>query len=654
MLDVTPAAEDIAASGGLSLKRNHMMRKRCPALGAGAVLLALPFPALAQTPSQDSETVEALRDLSIEELSRIEVSSASKQAEPIGRAPTSIFVITGSDIVRSAATSLPEALRLAPNLQVQQLDARQFAITSRGFNGAESSNKLLVLIDGRSVYSTLNSGVFWELHSPLLEDVRQIEVISGPGGTLYGPNAVNGIVSVATRDSRETLGGLVRATAGPSERTLALRYGAVLGKAGAVRVYANGLDREEMPAGPAPDSDDGITGWQAGFRADFGGETDHVTVQGDIFDTDVDLLPGDGDRGHNLLARWTHGLGGKDKLQVQAYYDDYRRRFILVRDSLETFDLEAQLNAHRGSHEIVLGGGIRTTRDEFINDLNGFKLAPQSRRLWILNAFAQDRMALTPKLDLVAGLKLERSTFSGVQLLPNLRLAWRPSDRATLWGAVSRAVRTPSRIDRQLVFLPLLAEATNFQSEKLIAFEAGYRGRPGASTTLSVSLFYNLYDDIRTTEFTGDPLPIRLQNGLKGHSYGAEAWLNHRLSSRWRASLGIAAMAKDFHLKDGAVDLADRASLGADPDYQVVARSQIDLTDRIQLDVGLRGVDDLGASGLGGYVEADARLAWRVSDPIELYVAGNNLLHGSHVESDDVQRAQRIRRSVYLGTRLRF
>jgi iron complex outermembrane receptor protein len=633
--------------------RNHMSRRRCAALAAGVALCAFPGPAPAQAPAETPETVEALRDLSIEELARIEVRSASKQAEPISRAPTSIFVITGNDIVRSAATSLPEALRLAPNLQVQQLDARQFAITSRGFNGAESSNKLLVLIDGRSVYTTLHSGVFWELHSPLLEDIGQIEVISGPGGTLYGPNAVNGVVNVASLDSRETLGGLVRGTAGPRERTLALRYGAALGKTGAVRVYANGLDREDMPAGPAPDYEDGITGWQAGFRADFG-DTDQFTVQGDIFDTDVDLLAGDGDRGHNLLARWTHSFSGPNKLQVQAYYDEYRREFTLVEDSLETFDLEGQYNARSGSHDIVLGAGARTTRDEFINNLNGFHLEPQSRRLWILNAFAQDRAAITPKLDLIAGLKLERSTFSGVQLLPNLRVAWRPSDRATWWGAVSRAVRTPSRIDRQLVFLPLLAQADNFETEKLIAFEAGYRGRPGPSTALSVSLFYNLYDDIRTTEFTGNPLPIRLQNSLEGRTLGAEAWLTHQLSSRWRANLGAVLMDKDFRLKNGAVDLANRASLGADPNYQVIARSQIDLTDGLQLDLGLRGVDDLGNSGLGGYVEADARLALRLSGSVELYLAGNNLLHKSHVESNDAGRAQRIERNAYLGTRLRF
>lgn len=631
-----------------------MKPRRSARLLAGAALLVLaPQPLLAEeVPGED--TVEALRELSIEQLAQIEVRSASKQAEPISRAPTSIFVITGNDVLRSPATSLPELLRSAPNLQIQRLDARQYAVTSRGFNGAESSNKLLVLIDGRSVYTPLHSGVFWELHSPLLEDVQQIEVISGPGGTLYGPNAVNGVVNVATRDARETLGGLVRGTAGPREWTLGGRFGASLGGTGAVRAYANGFQRDDLPATAALDADDGFSGWQAGFRADFGGGADGFTIQGDIFDTDVDSLPGDGDRGHNLLARWTHRFGDDEALQVQAYYDDYRRRFILVSDSLETFDLEAQYNLVAGAHHIVLGGGLRTTRDEFINNLNGFHLEPQSRRLWVMNGFAQDRIALSPTLDLVAGVKLERSSFSGIQLLPNLRIAWHPNERNLLWGAVSRAVRTPSRIDRQLVFLPLLAQATDFESEKLIAFEAGYRGRPGATTNLSVSVFYNLYDDIRTTEFTGNPLPIRLRNSLKGQTYGVEAWLTQQLSSRWRATVGIAALGKNFRLKDGAIDLANRASLGADPDVQAVLRSEMDLTDRLHLDVRLRAVDDLGASDRVGYVEADARLAWRASDEIELYVAVTDLLHDSHVESIDPSRAQRVRRSVQLGTRLRF
>jgi iron complex outermembrane receptor protein len=627
-------------------------RRSAYLLAAAAAALAPQYPLLAS--AAKPESVEELATLSIEELARIEVRSASKQAEPIGRAPTSIFVITEEDIARSAATSLPELLRLAPNLQVQRLDARQYAVTARGFNGAESSNKLLVLIDGRSVYSTLHSGVFWELHSPLLEDLQQIEVISGPGGTLYGPNAVNGVVNVTSKDSRDTLGGLVRATAGPEEQTLGLRYGAKLGESGGFRVYANGFHRDGLPAGPHPDIDDRFKGWQAGFRGDWGGGADRFTVQGDAFDTDTGGLAGDGDHGHNVLARWRHQLGEGSAFQLQAYYDRYERRAILVDDMLETLDADAQFNAASGAHNLVLGAGLRTTRDKFINNLNGFHLDPQSRRLWVANAYVQDRFAASPTLDLIAGVKLEQSSFSGLEVLPNFRVAWHPDDRTLFWSAVSRAVRTPSRIDRQLVFLPLLAQATDFQSEKLIAFEAGYRGQPGPATTLSVSLFYNLYDDIRTTEFTGTPFPIRLRNGLKGATYGVEAWATQQLLPWWRASLGISTLGKDFHLKAGAVDLAARASLGADPDYQAVARSEMDLGSDVRLDLALRGVDDLGESHVGGYVEADARIGWRPSDTVELYLAGNNLLHRRHVESNDVARAQSVERSVYLGTRLRF
>jgi iron complex outermembrane receptor protein len=634
------------------LKLQTITRGRRCALIAGAALCALHGGA---AQADVTSSVEDLTDLSIEELAQLEVVSASKQAEPVSQAPTAIFVITGEDIARSAATSLPEVLRMAPNLHVQRLDAREYAIGARGFTGFETSNKLLVLIDGRTVYTPLHSGVFWEQHAPLLEDLQQIEVISGPGGTLYGPNAVNGVISVVSKDARETLGGLVRGTVGGNDRSLGLRLGSAVGNDSAVRVYANGFERDGMPPLAGASREDGdFTGWQAGFRADWGKAADHFTLQGDVYDNDIDLLPGDGNKGHNLLARWTREFGDKSSFRLQAYYDDFQRGYLLVDDRLETFDVEAQYNRTKGSHALVIGGGLRTTRDLFDNDLNSFVLDPESRRLWVANVFAQDRFAVTPDLDVIAGIKLEHSSFSGLELLPNLRIAWHPSERTLLWSAVSRAVRTPSRIDRQLVSLPLLAQATEFQSEKLIAFEAGYRGQPGPRTTLSVSLFYNLYDDIRTTEFTGNPLPIRLANSLKGETYGVEAWATQQVAPWWRLSLGASALGKDFRLKNGAIDLANRASLGSDPDYQAIARSSMDLGERVQLDVSVRGLDDLEETGIGGYMEADARIAWRILDDVELYVAGQNLLHRTHLESNDPGRAFSIERSIYGGTRVRF
>ena len=604
----------------------------------------------------DAQTVPDLSQLSIEELAQLPVRSASKREEPLSAAPTALFVITGADIVDSAASSLPEVLRMAPNLEVQQVNGREYAISARGFNSVETSNKLLVLMDGRSVYSTLHSGVFWDLHAPLLEDIRQIEVISGPGGTLYGPNAVNGVISIVSRDASETLGGLVRGSAGAFERTVAGRYGFRLGDNAAVRAYATWFDREDLPQGPiGPALNDAFRGWQAGFRADVDRATDHFTLQGDIFDNETDSLPGDGNQGHNLIARWSRALSDTSSFRIQGYYDYFERRFLLTFDSLQTFDVDAQFNAAMGAHDLVIGGGIRTTRDEFINNLNAFALNPTSRRLWVYNAFVQDRIRLTPELSLIAGIKAEKTSFTGVELLPNLRIAWQPNERTLLWAAASRAVRTPSRIDRQLEFLPLLA-GSNFQSEKLIAFEAGYRGQPSERTTLSVSLFFNLYDDIRTTEFQpGGGLPIQLMNGLEGHSYGLEAWGTAQLASWWRLNLGLTTLFKNFREKPGHADLAQRDSLGHDPDLQLFARSQMNLTDRLQLHAGIRFIDGLDAApSMNSYVEADARLTYRLTDRIEIYAAGNNLLHGSHLESNDPQRAQLARRSVFAGARLRF
>ncbi|QAY79292.1 TonB-dependent siderophore receptor [Sphingosinicella sp. BN140058] len=596
-----------------------------------------------------------LAALSIEELAQLEVRAASKQAEPLSRVATSMFVITDDDIVRSGATSLPEALRLAPNLQVQRNNAREYAITARGFNGVETANKLLVQIDGRTIYTPLHSGVFWEQHAPLLEDLEQIEVISGPGGTLYGPNAVNGVVSITSKDARETTGGLARVTAGPDEQTFALRYGAAIGSDGAVRVYANGFNRDGMTAGPATGDEGDFRGWQAGFRADLGSADSQVTLQGDIYDNDINLFPGEGNRGHNLLVRWTRATGSESAVRVQAYYDDFTRKYLRAVDKLETFDVESQFNTSHGRHELVVGAGLRTTNDLFVNDLNEFRLTPPSKRLWVGNVFLQDRIAASDDLDLIAGVKLEQSSFTGLKWLPNLRLAWHPSERALLWAAISRAVRTPSRIDRELESLPLLATSPDFRSEKLIAFETGYRGQPWAGSSLSLTLFYNRYDDIRTIEFAPNfQTPIRLANSLKGSSWGIEASLTQQILSWWRGSLGVSTLGKNFRLKNGAIDISDRAALGMDPDYQLIARSSMDLGEHVQFDVAMRAVDDSNTTGRGDYVEADARLGWRVSDGLELFVAGSNLLHASHIESSDLPRALRIERNVQAGTRVRF
>lgn len=596
-----------------------------------------------------------LSSLSIEQLAQIEVRSASKTDEPLSSAPTALYVLTNKDIADSGATSVPEVLRLAPNLQVQQIDASQYAISSRGFNGLEAGNKVLALIDGRSIYTPLASTIFWNLHSPMVEDLQQIEVISGPGGTLYGPNAVNGVINITTKDAEDTIGGLARVTGGALERTAAVRYGFKLGGSGAMRVYANWHDDEGFPAAPGrPEVNDDYRGWQAGFRSDFGADGDHLTVHGDLFRTDADTLPGDGANGQNVLARWSHELSPSTSFQLQTYYDYFKREFTLAVDSVETLDGQSQININSGRHQFVAGGGIRTTKDLFVNNLNFFQLLPDSRRLWVYNLFAQDRFSLTPSLDVIAGMKVERSTFTGWQLLPNLRIAWQPNTKNLWWAAVSRAVRTPSRIDRELQAPGFLAQSDDFESEKLVALEAGYRGQPTRSTSISVSTFLNFYDDLRTTETTDGGLPFQLLNGQKGTTYGIEAWGTFQVTPIWRLWLGASTLWKDIELKPGHIDLIPFNSVGNDPKWQVRTRSEFDIAPRLQLNLQARAVGKIEqAPELGSYVELGGRLAYQLRENLQLYLSANNLLHRWHHESNN-GAAQLPKRTIMLGSRVTF
>jgi len=348
-------------------------------------------------------------------------------------------------------------------------------------------------------------------------------------------------------------------------------------------------------------------------------------------------------------------MGPAASFQLQSYYDWYSTDVTLVKSRLATFDNEAQLNLDTGTHEIVAGAGVRRTRDRFVNNLNPFELVPESKELWVYNMFAQDRVNLTPQLSAIAGVKLEKSSFVGWQLLPNLRLSYQPSDRTLFWAAVSRAVRTPSRIDRELQWLPFVAPSTQFDSEKVTAFEAGYRGEPSSWLSVSVNLFYNRYTDIRTTEVTDFPgNPIELLNGRKGKSWGVEAWGKAQVTPWWRVSFGVSNLHNAFEVVGDRVDLIPRNSLGADPKWQFVGSSDMDLTPRLGLTLDVRRVGALDLPpDVPAYVEAGGNLGYSLSERIELFVAARNLLHRAHLENGDGS-AQLIRRSVYAGTRLRF
>lgn len=621
-------------------------------LGLSVLLTCLHSQALAAQDEQPDPSEQALSDLSIEQLAQLPVRSASKRLESLSDVPAALFVITGDDATSGGNLTLPEALRLAPNIAVQQVSSSEYAISARGFNGLQASNKLLALIDGRTIYTPLAASVYWQLHMPVMEDVQQIEVISGPGGTLYGPNAVNGVVNITSRDALDTIGTLVRGTAGSRKGSLALRHGLALGGGGAIRFYGQFLRRDGLPSRTGGLVDDDFRGWQAGFRSDFVTDRDHLTIQGDLFGTRVHTGADDVASGHNLIARWSRTLGASSSFEIQAYADRFSRQFILVDDSLQTMDVEGQLNLASGPHQLVAGAGLRTTRDEFVNRLNIFNLNPSSRRLWVGNIFLQDQIRLSSQLSLIAGLKVERSTFSGWQFLPNVRLAWKPAERHLLWTAVSRAVRTPSRIDRQLEAPPFLIAAPQFTSEKLVAFELGYRGQPTAWTSLSVNGFVNRYDDLRTTELVGGSFQLR--NGKRGVTYGIEAWGSVQVAEPWRISLGASTLWKDLEDKPGRLDFAPRNSVGNDPEWQLTARSELDLGPRLSLTIDGRAVGPIRqAPRIGGYTELGGQLSFQLAPTIELFVAGRNLLHRTHLESND-PAAELAQRSILAGARSRF
>lgn len=613
---------------------------------------AMTRPAMAH----DAEAVARLGSLSVEELADLEITSVSKRPEKLSAAPAAVFVIGADDIRRSGVSSLPEALRLAPNLQVGRVDARDYSISSRGLNSFEVTNKLLVLIDGRSVYTPLSGGVDWDAQTVMLADLDRIEVISGPGGTLWGANAVNGVINVVSRSAFDTQGGLVDVSAGSRDSNLALRYGGALGAAGAYRVYVQAMQRgptERTTALRMPS--DRWRGVQAGFRTDWKVGAGSLTLQGDVYDDDLGALftPGEYIRGGNVMGRWDRTLADGSTLGVQAYHDLTRRRARGVYNELSTYDVEARHGRSIGRHSLVLGAGYRSTKDDFRNLLNAFVLDPPRERISLGNVFAQDDIRLGDRLTLTLGLKLEDSNFSGLEYLPNARLAWRPAENQLLWASVARAVRTPSRIERDLVFPGLLVKG-GFDTEKLVAYEAGYRGQPWARTSISISAYYNVYDDIRTTQPTPRTVvPITLSNGAEGRTYGIDAWGDVDLTEHWRLGVGISTLQKDFKLKPGRADLVALKTGGNDPDVQVTLRSQMILTDRIDLDVRVRGVDDLPAPRVPAYVEADVRLGWRVTDAVELSLSGFNLLEDSHLETAE-PRSTQVPRSVQAGLRWRY
>ncbi len=638
----------------------------------------------------DDEAIKYLKKLSIEDLTNLEVTSVSKKTEKLSDAAAAIFVITQEDIRRSGVTSIPEALRMVPGLQVARIDSSTWAITSRGFNGS-FANKLLVLIDGRSVYTPLFSGVYWDVQDTLLEDIERIEVIRGPGATLWGANAVNGVINIITKTAADTQGGLITAGAGTEEQVFGgTRYGGKVGDEVHYRLYAKYFDRDDFVQ---PDGNDASDEWHAargGFRVDWDAREDNtLTVQGDVYNGNTShIIKNSGFltppfrrtvtddfkiNGGNVLGRWQRTFSDRSDLSCQIYYDRTDRDDSAIKETRDTLDFD--LN-HRftlgGRQDMVWGIGYRLTMDDIEN---GEKLGfdPDSRQTHLFSAFVQDEITLFPdRLKLTVGTKLEHNDYSGFEVQPNARFLWTVHKRHSIWGAISRAVRTPSRGDHDfhnnittffgrggaLSALRVVGD-DDFESEELTAYELGYRLQPYQWFSLDIAGFYNQYDDLRTIEADapflepGVPplqvMPLRIDNKMDGETYGIEILANLQPMDQWKLAAGYTWLRMQLHLDADSTDTLSELAEGDSPEHQFQIRSYLDLPYALELDTAIYYVDDLVNQDVPSYLRFDTRLGWWPTANIEISLNGENLFDNRHQEfgSEMGITPTEIQRSVY-------
>lgn len=642
-------------------------RRSVGALATAAVLFAT-TPCAAQQPAPDLR----LSELSLEELSNIEITSVSKRAERLSDAPTSIFVITADDIRRSGATRLPEALRLAPNLQVAQAHANNYTMSARGFNSS-SANKLLVLIDGRSVYSPLFAGVFWDVQGVMLENVERIEVISGPGGTLWGVNAVNGVINVITKAAGGRRGSLVAAGAGNQEARASVRHGGQTGGGVDYSVHVTAFrDRHTETAAGTP-VNDAARQAQAGLRADWQDGDSRFMLKGDLYSGRQDQ-PEPGSistgaplalgqirlAGGNLLGLWERKLAGGGSLAVRAYYDRTERTVPpTFADTQEIVDVEVQYGAGSiGRHTPVFGAEVREGRDRVTNSVYVAFLPARLRQTWT-SVYAQDEIELRDDLRLTLGARAERNDYTGTEFLPTARLAWKWAPDQLLWAAASRTVRAPSRLDRD-TFVPggppfLLRGGPEVVSETAKNVEVGYRGQVMPNASFSATLYHTVYDRLRTQQIDPSFTFLFFANGMKGKTTGVELWGSYQATPAWRLHAGYSHLDMDLRLKPGSNDAqAVAATEGANPSHWWTLRSSLDLGSQTELDLILRSVARLTNPAVPSYTALGLRLGWRPNPGLELSLSGQNLLGSGHGEFTDVATRAQLERALFAKVEWRF
>ncbi len=556
----------------------------------------------------------------IEKLMKITVH-IEREEKPLSESAAAITVLTQDDIRRSGAASVPEALRLVPGLDVAQVDSQQWAISARGFNDV-FANKLLVMQDGRSVYTPLFSGVFWDVQNPLMEDIDRIEVIRGPGASLWGANAVDGVISILSKSAAETQGLLVTGGGGTYENAFgAVRYGGKLGDDVYYRVYGQYFDRGDSASTNGGNAHDSWQMGQGGFRIDWdtrknGG--DLVTLQGDIYDGRLDQTFGtynpanpplfsqtvagtDSASGGNILARWSHAFSDTSHLELQMYFDRTVQDTVIFTEKRDTYDIDLQHHLLLGDRNAFIWGlGYRVSADNLGNTPT-VSLFPSSQTTELFSGFAQDEFTLVEKrLRLTVGAKLENNTYTGFDFQPNGRLLWTPDEWQTFWGSVSRAVRTPSRAEEDLKlnqpYMPgvvaMIYGNQNFESEELTAYELGYRVRPLPRLSLDFATYYNVYEDLRSfeqqTPILGFPVqvPTFIENKLDGVTYGLEASAVWQVLDQWRLQPAYTLLKMHLHTDSQSTDTTSVSLIeGESPQQQFSLRSSLDLPQNLSLDL---------------------------------------------------------------------
>jgi iron complex outermembrane recepter protein len=697
LFSCVPPLSEISRAGPRSFGSSHLGFHAAayrPKLAAGLALVlvllaAAPRSSRAEAVPQD-QAGKPLKQLTLEQLGNVEVTTASKEPETVWNTAAAIYVITQEDIQRSGATSIPDALRLAPGVEVARISGDEWSIGIRGF-GSRLSRSVLVLIDGRSVYSTFTAGVYWEVQDTLMEDIDRIEVIRGPGGTIWGPNAVNGVINIITKNSKDTQGGLLAAGGGNVEQGFAeARYGAGKGKDLTYRVYGKGFARSSQ-FHPDGFNYDPWQGGQAGFRMDWSKTTrDTFTLQGDIYDDAAGeavqastynppsekTLEGYAHlSGGNILWSWKRTLAEKKDIQLTAYYDRTNRHEVNFGDVRNTVSVDFLERFTLPRQEISWGLGLWFSHGDEIEVVSGLRFAPPEVTDQLYTAFLQDEITLLPnRLSLVAGTKLLKTNFTGALFEPSVRLLYTPTPTQTVWAAFTHAVRTPAEVERDFFLSSFIGTASNglpffarfnanrnFRSEELNGYELGYRHLVGSKVYLDIAGFFNQYHDLLSEDLTGpifvetDPapthvlLPAEFGNGLKATTEGGEVASEWRPRSYWRLRGSYSFLEMHVEKGRGSGDIGTAPIIqGSSPQHQLLFQSNFDLPKSLTADFQVRYVSDLPALQVPAYWTGDASLGWDPTKQVHLSVVGQNLFQPYHYESPyDPRGLVGIKRSVY-------